>query len=151
MRKQQFRGHDKRGWHYGDLQHRKTGMLHRVGITTQTGGKQVFYDCNPESIGEWTGVLDIYAKKACDTCNEIFEGDIVLMPDREFFHAEIIGLVVYHHGSFVVASEPDNIEWCCKWNLYNAVYAEKAYVIGNVTENPELLRGYKNTTKQNGI
>ena len=32
---------------------------------------------------------------------------------------------------------------CSKWNLYDAVHGEKAYVIGNIMENPELLRGYK--------
>ena len=142
MRRHVFRGQDMNNrWIYGDLQNKRTGKLHRVGIIQS--GK--FSDCNPESIGEGTGILDLNAKKATDTVNEIFEGDIVIMPDREYFHAEIIGLVVYHHGLFVVASDPDNIEWCCKWNLYNAVYSEKAYVIGNVMENPELLRGYKKT------
>lgn len=121
MRKYKFRGQDVNGWHYGDLQHRKTVLLHRVG----------------------TGIMDINARKASDTINEIFEGDILRMPDREFFHSEIIGLVVYFNGSFVIASDPDNIETCSKWNLYDAVHGEKAYVIGNIMENPELLRGYK--------
>ena len=142
MRKYKFRGLDVNGWHYGDLQHRKTGLFHRVGITIENRGTTVFYTCHPDSIGEGTGILDINARKASDTINEIFEGDILKMPEREFFHSEIIGLVVYHNGSYVVASDPENIETCSKWNLYDAVHGEKAYVIGNIMENPELLRGY---------
>ena len=126
------------GWHHGDLQHRKTVLLHRVGITIESRGTTVFYTCNPDSIGEGTGIMDINA----NTTNEIFEGDILRMPDREYFHSEIIGLVVYYNGSYVIASDPANIETCSKWNLYDAVHGEKAYVIGNIMDNPELLRGY---------
>jgi uncharacterized phage protein (TIGR01671 family) len=119
-------------------------LLHRVGITIENRGTTVFYTYNPDSIGEGTGILDINAKKASDTTKEIFEGDILKMPDREYFHSEIIGQVVYFNGSFVLASDPENIETCSKWNLYDAVHGERAYVIGNIMENPELLRGNSN-------
>ena len=142
MRKYRFRGKDVNGWHYGDLQHRKTVLLHRVGITIENRGTTVFYSCRPDSIGEGTGIMDINAVKASNITKEIFEGDILRMPDREDFHSEIIGLVVYHNGSYVLASDPNNIETCSKWNLYDAVHSQKANVIGNVMDNPELLRGY---------
>ena len=142
MRKYKFRGQDVNGWHYGDLQHRKTVLLHRVGITIENRGTTVFYSCHPDSIGEGTGIMDLNAEKASTTTKEIFEGDILRMPDRENFHSEIIGLVVYHNGSYVLASDPNNIETCSKWNLYDAVHSQKAYVIGNIMDNPELLRGY---------
>ena len=99
MRKHRFRGQDVNGWHYGDLQHRKTVLLHRVGITIENRGATVFYSCHPDSIGEGTGIMDINAEKASDTTKEIFEGDILRMPDRENFHSEIIGLVVYYNVS----------------------------------------------------
>ena len=144
MRKHRFRGQDVNGWHYGDLQHRKTVLLHRVGITIENRGTTVFYSCHPDSIGIGTGILDINARKASDTTKEIFEGDILRMPDRENFHSEIIGLVVYHNGSYVLASDPENIETCTKWNLYDAVHSQKAHVIGNIMDNPKLLRGNSN-------
>jgi hypothetical protein len=109
MRKYKFRGQDVNGWHYGDLQHRKTVLLHRVGITIDSRGTTVFYTCNPDSIGIGTGIFDINARKTSDTTKEIFEGDILRMPDRENFHSEIIGLVVYYNGSFVLASDPNNM------------------------------------------
>lgn len=142
MRKHRFRGQDVNGWHYGDLQHRTTVLLHRVGITIESRGATVFYTCHPDSIGEGTGIMDINAERTSDTTKEIFEGDILRMPDRENFHSEIIGLVVYHNGSYVLASDPENIETCSKRNLYDAVHSQKAYVIGNIMDNPELLRGY---------
>ena len=142
MRKHRFRGQDVNGWHYGDLQHRTTVLLHRVGITIESRGATVFYTCDPDSIGEGTGILDINAERTRDTTKEIFEGDILRMPDRENFHSEITGLVVYHNGSYVLAGDPENIETCSKWNLYDAVHSQKAYVIGNIMDNPELLRGY---------
>ena len=86
--------------------------------------------------------MDKNAERTSDTTKEIFEGDILRMPDREYFHSEIIGLVVYYKGSYVIASDPENIETCSKWNLYDAVHSQKAHVIGNIMDNPELLRGY---------
>lgn len=81
---------------------------------------------DPESVGQFTGLRDAYGKA-------IYEGDIVQEGDVEM-------VVAFSHGCFF-ANE------CLKCgvminNLLNPIAERaRAQVIGNIHENPELLKG----------
>ena len=75
----------------------------------------------PETVGQYTGLTDKNRTK-------IFEGDIVKIIDKH------IDLVVFAHGCF-----------CMKYQLFNYEFtyhsSNDIEVIGNITDNPELLGG----------
>lgn len=98
-----------------------------------------WYYVNPETVGEYTGLTDSNAL-------EIFEGDCVQIPD-----SGIIGVVRYgeyqqpygdgsggHIGFYVdwISEESKNYSRrdLGYWN-------ERAEIIGNIHDNPELLSG----------
>ena len=85
----------------------------------------------PETVGQYTGLIDENGKK-------IFEGDIVRAQDDVFgspFYNGIVGMVTFEETAFFV--ETMNI--IDTQYLFNecAVYE----VIGNTHDNPELLKG----------
>ena len=93
----------------------------------------------PETIGQYTGLTDKDGKK-------IFEGDIVTAPyiDPIFHSAWNEGnptentVVKYADGAFYI----EYIESKHKITLFGLLDGEKeAEVIGNIHDNPELMRG----------
>ena len=120
MRPIKFRGKDRRTgrWYYGNLYVKDTrGRTH---ICTPERG---CFDIDPDTIGQFTGLY------ACDG-KEIFEGDIL----------DFNGLIVevrFVRGVFalLVNGDLDN-ELCgdCRTDIF-------AKVIGNIHDNPELLKG----------
>ena len=92
---------------------------------------RITYDIIPDTIGQYTGLIDENGKK-------IFEGDIVRAQDDVFgspFYNGIVGMVTFEETAFFV--ETMNI--IDTQYLFNecAVYE----VIGNIHDNPELLKG----------
>ena len=103
-------------------------------ITAITGRKEPFFvEVIPETVGQYTGLTDRNGVK-------IFEGDVVRECDKNCAIEEFrydIGKVFYHEkdARFLLTSQrfPD-----CWANM--SVYREYE-VIGNIYDNPELLKG----------
>lgn len=83
----------------------------------------VVHDFITETIGQYTGLTDKNGKK-------IFEGDIC--KHRSDFSGEyIISVVTYTDGQFLAIADENS-----GFNL-----SDKLEVIGNIHDNPELLKG----------
>ena len=115
MREIEFRGKkvDNSEWVYGDLHH---GFL---GLNTYINGRQV----TTETIGQFTGLLDKNGQK-------IYEGDI-LRQTGFFLTRQYDEVVTFVDGGFY----PFCIKgWECELD------SDTYEVIGNIHENPELLK-----------
>ena len=119
-------------WVYGGVCHGKGAFSIIYGSMDveleQPTEKHVVYS---DTVGQYTGLTDKNGKK-------IFEGDIVKAQDDVFgspFCNGIIGKIIYEEAAFFI--ETQNI--IDSQYLFNecAVYE----VIGNIHDNPELLKG----------
>lgn len=121
-----FRGRFFTGkWIYGDLIHLSTGY----GIRERTGITLSFSRVDEDTIGQYTGLKDVNNK-------EIFEGDITTIGNN------LKAVVVWFNGSFRFKDELSS----------KATYLDDigaimrdydVEVIGNIHDNPELLKGGK--------
>lgn len=125
-----FRGKDFLGrWHYGYL-HLATGSS---SLMIQVDSFDSF-GVLPETVGQFTGLLDKNGK-------EIFEGDIMRIPETEF-NIEIIGVVEFGRDSYVVRSFFSGTHSSLAWAVRERQSGEpRGVVIGNIHDNPELLKG----------
>ena len=131
MRTIKFRGKrvDNGEWVFGDY-HRRAGNVHTIIAMEPNEDGKVIYALNqviPDSVGQFTGLTDKNGK-------EIYEGDIVA---NDFGNAYIVNMAV---------------EWCTDgyWALHEidgddtmhfvADYLNEIEVIGNIHDNPELLK-----------
>ena len=110
----------------------------RIGNHIQRGGRHfietIFHEDEviPETVGQFTGLLD-------SEFNEVYEGDIVRLPETEW-HAEIIGVVVYDRGAFVLRSTSSDSTHDLGFVLRKRQPGQPApVVIGNAYDNPELI------------
>ena len=88
----------------------------------------------PETIGQYTGLTDKKGKK-------IFEGDVCRF--REWSQGDMcwIGKVHYEHQQFVISGDK-NEECESPFTLVMSRFiSENIEVIGNIHDNPELLKG----------
>ena len=87
------------------------------------------YNVLPETIGQYTGLTDKNGKK-------IFEGDIIEFED-------MLGIINFNFGCYCVkTNKPD---WKARNNpaidiIFNE-YPNAIKIIGNIHDNPELLKG----------
>ena len=86
---------------------------------------------DPKTIGEWTSKKDDYGQK-------IFEGDIVQCVD----YPEYIGEVWWCNDDASFLVEPLTLEGL------NAYISLKIKVIGNIHDNPELLKSLKSDNEK---
>ena len=120
-----FRGKCAGTWRYGDHLTYASGEV----IKAWMGSISPEYTVEPDTVGQFIGAFDKNGK-------EIYEGDIVVFVDELNPKKEKPYYVQYDNS-------------CCKFRLYGkdgkkakAVLACKYYkVIGNVIDNPELLKG----------
>jgi hypothetical protein len=79
------------------------------------------YEVIPESIGEYTGMYDVYG-------NRIFEGDIV----QSLFNGipYKTGKIIFQYSKFVFETPSD----------YSEMISCDFQIIGNIYDNPELYR-----------
>ena len=114
---------DTKAWIIGDLM-RGSDIIDCTEIAEHTGvGSR--YDVIPETLGECTGLRDKNGKP-------IFEGDIVEFNNQRFevqFSEEIAAFGLQAAGNFISASRFTSGILAC------------ASVIGNIHDNPELLKG----------
>lgn len=120
----EFRGKDVAGqWHYGLLAvlPENVRMLQKGHYISNEAGLPFAYQVRPETVGQYTGLKDCKARK-------IYERDIVR------HSIGWVGKVHYIEGSFEIEA---------KHQSWPANYARcgKIEVIGNIDDNPELLRG----------
>ena len=119
MREILFRGKilTNKGWVYG--------LLTDIGIDEKenvafVSGVMV----HKSTVGQYTGLTDKNGKK-------IFEGDIV-----EYARDEEIGEIAYHESEAMFVVEFDT--WLTD---FDHLYGKDVEVIGNIHDNPELLKG----------
>lgn len=123
MREILFRGRRKKGdkrWVEGYLTY---GYADYVGIVNQFCAGTSF-EVDPESVGQYTGIIDKNNKR-------VFEHDIVKAYDL-IEEISFIGVVKYLDGSFCIC----DTDFC---SYYHWEYYE-VEVIGNIHDNPELLK-----------
>ena len=125
MRKIKFRGRDFAGlWHIGDLIHNDDDLLIRNGCLST-------YIEN-ETAGQFTGITDKNGK-------EIYEGDIIGCHNPDIKH-----LIFYNEkqGRFMAALNGDiDNDFVGVCGLDDSCWNASKEVIGNIHDNPELLKG----------
>lgn len=133
MREILFRGKGTHGfaigkWVYGNYAKDFWGNEHKgFGILPLDGG---YSEVDPETVGQYTGLLD-------KNGNKIFEGDIV--NERPTFNT--IGFRGFVQWDNTTATYrlvfPENPNYYASLGSYSRSYT----VIGNIHDNPELLKG----------
>ena len=128
MRTIKFRGKDRRTgkWFYGNLYVKDTrGRTH---ICTPERG---CFDIDPETVGQFTGLMD-------KNGNEIYEGDILKWEKDGLMY-----VVKFWHGMFYASVEEcnDGIFGGFPLQALTKHDDKKCKIAGNIHDNPELLKG----------
>ena len=122
------------GWVYGDLYHNEAETM----IIEQPSGNEI--DVDKDTLGQYTGLKDKNGQK-------IFEGDIFEIEENE-----AIGVVVFEKGAYRIKIYGyrevlyeygyDTGSWDY-WATedFDMYYIDQMEVIGNIYDNPELLKG----------
>ena len=127
MREILFRGKrkDNGEWVYGNF---VRGCVDDFAYIVEFGNKELcrnYVEVIPETVGQYTGLTDKNGKK-------IFEGDIMAFTAYGF---DYVGTVKFDYGNASVMCEHASPF------LDQAVSKHGAYIIGNMHDNPELLKG----------
>ena len=135
MREILFRGKrmDDGEWVEGYLVKAVGGECMILPVTTEHCGGAEFsegYHCDPTTVGQYTGLKDKNGKR-------IFEGDIVHCLARM---DEANCVVIFEEGEFRLVPEK-NCTTYVTGGGYHALRCFVKEVIGNVHDNPELLKG----------
>jgi len=133
MREIKFRGRTSKGeWLYGDLQQWSNGDVY-IGTQNEAWTDDGFphtddylsiTKVNENTVGQFTGLHDKNGK-------EIYEGDIFHIGDPNLMHE-----VVWHDTGFIGKQIG-----CYGSYIGLEHWADRIEVIGNIHDNPELLKG----------
>lgn len=122
---------------YGDLLHRPNGVLHL--LTLKDEGFYENHAIDPDTISQFTGLKDKSGK-------EIYEGDIISVNGK---YPKLIRYID-EWASYCLANLTD-LDCDLKTRYWQQVspcwwtdYKREIKVIGNVYDNPELLKGGSN-------
>ena len=115
MREILFRGKcvDNGKWVYGYLSSKRT-----IGVFSLIGNFDE-YIVDPNTVGQYTGLKDKNGKK-------IFEDDILIWDEKEWGYEPHIEVAEWNYDLF-----------CMRYNDWK----EFCEIIGNIYENPELIKG----------
>lgn len=129
MRTIKFRGKSKitGKWLYGSLLHRfDLDFIYQ----DDSYGLFIENEVNLDTVGQFTGLHDKNGR-------EIYEGDIICRKGLKIKH-----LIFYNEkqGRFMAAlnGDTEDYDWCC--GLDNDRWISSKEVIGNIHDNPELLK-----------
>lgn len=138
-----FRGRHLSGqWYYGNLVVRElespvpeTPQAYRcVMIGDIEDGSEE--DVEEETVGQFTNFLDADGK-------EIYEGDILHVPE-DTFNAEMRCVVEWDRDGFIARSlrsgGSSSLSWAIKKDHATKHYVRQVKVIGNIHDNPELIK-----------
>jgi uncharacterized phage protein (TIGR01671 family) len=136
MREILFRGKDIKGnWHIGLLAHIENDwyISNKAGVSTA-------FEVIPETVGQYTGLTDKSGKK-------IFDGDIIKTQPFRDKACSLHSKTKQHIGVIKYRADKQGAEWyvdidnCGKYT--HCTYSEffGCEVIGNLHDNPELLKG----------
>ena len=116
-------------WLYGDLVHSADNK--RFGILVND--KDSYDECKvaPETVGQFTGLYDCDGKR-------IYEGDIVKWKADNLLYA-----VIFNWGMFYASVEVCNQEVYGGFPLHSLTDDEACEIVGNIYDNPELKKKYK--------
>ena len=99
-------------------------------IATNNGYGFNYISVDPSTVGQYTGLTDKNGTR-------IFEGDIIEIVD--IFNETIRGVVYWCNGAFWAGcTTPDGNE---SFHGIGYLPVECAHIIGNIYDNPELLKG----------
>ena len=129
MREILFRGQrtDNKEWVYGNLfiPDREDSPTE---ILIGTNVIRISYEVSPKTVGQYTGLKDKNGTK-------IFEGDIVLWEKKK-------SEIKMRKGVWAVFNDKHKLEYD-EWDFLNIV-AKEVEIIGNIHDNPELLKELNN-------
>lgn len=139
MREILFRGKrvDNGEWVEGDFCHPSNICKESIGYDEQLkqSGIPIWEDYNirTETVGQYTGLTDKNGKK-------IFEGDIVqiLGESKQYKNVDYNALIIFKLGGFCAIDGTEDNYGLRRYCLSTCDYSLK--VIGNVHDNPELLK-----------
>ena len=108
-------------WIFGDLLHNVETRQVAVAKCKRENNFAEF-DVIPETVGQFTGLHD-------KTGKEIYEGDLIELP----FGEKVAHEVIFRRGRFSLKRGDVSHALC--------IYHNDSYIVGNIHDNPELLKG----------
>jgi len=134
----EFRGRDIVSGQFvnGDLEYNRKGDVTKIHTYYSDGSYATAFKVDPNSVGEYTGLKDRNGKK-------IYEGDIVMEVRSKW-----LGQIDWRkNGGFFYILEPCYSNFGVK--PYSVVplgeleFFHRLEVIGNIHDNPEIIKNYK--------
>lgn len=123
---QKFLSHTKLGDHYlfleyeGDKPDVKLNILHFI-LKYQNDDRQKEF-----VLQQWTGLKDKNDK-------EVYEGDIIKLEGSPYIYS-----IVWNSYQWCISDDTEQLPYDDNLQPFNSVVQERAMVVGNIFENPEL-------------
>lgn len=127
-----FRGKrlDNGKWEYGDWVHDDIGGMYV--FPNDAENLYIEYRVDPETVGQYTGLTDKNGKR-------IFEGDILKV--YYYGKSKIFGVVKFDESRFFIDDDFMRDDIKAKVPMTEMFSRYEFEVVGNVHDNPELLKG----------